>query len=48
VYRAQTLPLVDFYKKWSATGAKDAPKYLYLAGVGSVDDIRNKVFAALA
>ena len=48
VYRAQTLPLVDFYKKWSTTGEKAAPKYIYLAGVGSVDDIKNKVFAALS
>jgi len=47
VYRAQTLPLVDFYKKWSATGEQNAPKYIYLAGVGSVEEIKAKAFAAL-
>ncbi|MBV2234445.1 MAG: adenylate kinase [Sterolibacterium sp.] len=48
VYRQQTLPLVAYYSSWAATGDADAPKYSKLAGVGSVDDIRDKVFATLA
>ena len=48
VYRAQTLPLVDYYKKWSSTGEASAPKYRYIAGVGSVDAIRDKALATLA
>lgn len=47
VYRAQTLPLVDYYKKWAATGDPLAPKYDYVAGVGSVDGISQKIFTAL-
>jgi len=48
VYHEQTAPLVDYYKSWEATGASEAPKYTHIAGVGSVDDIRDKVFAALS
>jgi adenylate kinase len=47
VYRAQTLPLVEYFQKWSATGAAEAPKYRKVAGVGSVDNIRMKVFGVL-
>ena len=47
VYRQQTLPLVEYYSKWAATGEAKAPKYRKLAGVGSVDSIRDKVFGAL-
>lgn len=48
VYRQQTLPLVDYYSKWAAQGSAGAPKYRKLAGIGSVDAIRDKVFATLA
>ena len=47
VYRAQTLPLVAYYKNWAASGDAMAPKYSYLAGVGSVEEISQKIFAAL-
>jgi len=47
VYRAQTLPLVNYFRKWAATGDAAAPKYRRVAGVGSVDNIRMKVFGEL-
>lgn len=47
VYRAQTLPLVAYYKNWAASGDAMAPKYSCLAGVGSVEEISRKIFAAL-
>jgi adenylate kinase len=47
VYRAQTLPLVAYYKNWAASGDAMAPKYSHLAGVGSVEEISQKIFAAL-
>lgn len=47
VYRAQTLPLVAYYKDWAASGDAMAPKYAYVAGVGAVDEISQKIFAAL-
>lgn len=48
VYHDQTAPLIDYYKSWGSQDATSAPKYVYVPGVGSVDDIRDKVFAALA
>lgn len=48
IYHDQTAPLVDYYKSWGAADAAVAPEYVYVAGVGSVDDIRDKVFEALA
>lgn len=48
VYHEQTAPLVDYYKSWEAQDADAAPKHSHIAGVGSVDDIRDKVFAALS
>jgi adenylate kinase len=48
VYRAQTLPLVDFYKTLSASGGADVPKYRYIAGVGTVEAIRDKALEILS
>jgi adenylate kinase len=47
VYRSQTLPLVAYYKNWAATGDSQAPKYDRIEGVGSVDDISQKIFSIL-
>jgi adenylate kinase len=45
VYHSQTSPLIDFYQ---SMGGDDAPAYHRVEGVGSVNDIRDKVFVALA
>ena len=45
VYHEQTEPLVGFYQNLQAD---DAPKYINVPGVGTVDDIREAVFKALA
>lgn len=47
VYHSQTKPLVEFYSAWAASGDDRAPKYKRIAGVGNVEEIRDKVFAAL-
>jgi adenylate kinase len=47
IYHAQTEPLVKFYGDWGNTGAADAPKYIKVSGVGSVDSITSAVFAGL-
>lgn len=46
-YHSQTKPLTDFYSKWANTGAKGAPKYRKVSGVGSLDAIKSALFAAL-
>jgi adenylate kinase len=47
IYHAQTEPLVEYYARWSANGEENAPKYVKIAGVGSVENIRDAIFASL-
>ena len=47
VYHDQTEPLVAYYSKWAGAGDAQAPKYVKVAGIGTVEQIRDKIFAAL-
>ncbi len=47
VYQAQTSPLRDHYKNFASHSTKLAPKYITIAGTGSIDDIKQKLFTAL-
>ena len=47
VYHSQTKPLVAYYANWAKSGRPDAPKYVKIAGVGSMESIRERIFAAL-
>src|SRR5512146_619257 len=47
VYHAQTKPLVEYYSAWAATGDKAAPRYAMISGMGPVDEITARAFAAL-
>lgn len=47
IYHAQTEPLVDYYSKWAATCDAHAPRYLKVSGIGKVEEIRDRIFAAL-
>ena len=47
VYQEQTRPLVDFYKKIADSGEPNAPTYVRVAGVGGVEDIRQRIMAKL-
>ena len=47
VYHDQTEPLIDYYKKWEATGEAGAPQYVRVVGVGKVDEIRDNIFKGL-
>ena len=48
VYHDQTEVLLDYYGKWAESGQPGAPKYRKIAGVGPVEEIRDRAFAALA
>ncbi|MFT4172136.1 MAG: adenylate kinase [Rhodocyclaceae bacterium] len=48
VYHSQTKPLVKYYADWAATGDAAAPRYAKISGLGSVEEITARVFAALA
>jgi len=47
VYRAQTRPLVEYYTRWAAAGDARAPKFRRISGLGGVEEIRARAFAAL-
>lgn len=47
IYHAQTEPLVEYYSKWATTGDAAAPKYVKVSGIGKVEEIRDRIFAAL-
>ncbi|MBB3223228.1 adenylate kinase [Pseudoduganella umbonata] len=48
VYHNQTEVLLGYYNEWAKSGATEAPKYRKIEGVGAVDQIRDRAFAALA
>ena len=48
VYHEQTEPLIDYYSSWSNSGETGAPKYIKVEGVGSVEDIRDRIFSELS
>ncbi len=48
VYQAQTRPLVDYYSAWAAGGDAQAPRYRRIDGSGTVEQITERAFAALA
>jgi adenylate kinase len=47
VYREQTQPLVDYYTKWQASGDAAAPRYVKVSGLGTVEEVRDRLLAAL-
>lgn len=47
VYHEQTEPLIDYYSGWAKQGGEKAPQYATIEGVGAVEEIRDRIFAAL-
>jgi adenylate kinase len=47
VYHDQTQPLVEYYSSWMNDDPDNAPKYGAADGVGSLDDVRDRIFAVL-
>jgi len=47
IYHQQTRPLVAFFKKWSESHSADAPMLYFVDGVGSVQEVKKKIFAIL-
>ena len=46
-YHAVTKPLVNYYLTWAKSGGAGAPRYCNFYGRGSIEHIRDKIFAAL-
>jgi adenylate kinase len=47
VYQEQTRPLVDYYMTWAKSGNNNAPTFHQVSGVGSVDEIHERIDSAL-
>lgn len=47
VYHDQTAPLVDFYQQWADKAPSEAPGYVRVEGVGSMDSIRDEILSKL-
>ena len=48
IYHAQTTQLADYYSAWADSGDSRAPKYRKVDGRGSVSEVHDRIFAALA
>ncbi|NEX20029.1 adenylate kinase [Thiorhodococcus mannitoliphagus] len=47
VYHDQTEPLIGYYSSWAAQGGEGAPRYVKVEGIGTVDEIRGRIFGGL-
>lgn len=47
VYHSQTAPLIGYYSDWSQNSDPAAPRYVRVDGIGTVEEIRDKIFNAL-
>ena len=46
-YHAQTEPLIAYYSKLASAGGSKTARYIRVPGTGTVDEIRNRLFASL-
>jgi adenylate kinase len=47
IYHRQTEPLVSYYSRWADSGEMEAPRYHRVDGLGKVEEVRDRIFAAL-
>jgi adenylate kinase len=47
VYHQQTKPLIEYYATWQAQGDPKAPKHRKVSGTGTVEQIRDSIFAVI-
>ena len=47
IYHRQTEPLVEYYAKWQASGDAKAPRYERVDGIGTLEEVRDRIFSAL-
>ncbi len=48
VYHSQTKPLVRYYVDWASNNWKNAPKHVFVNGLGKVNSIRDEIFTKLS
>jgi adenylate kinase len=47
VYHTQTEPLIGYYAAWANSGSAGAPRHVRVSGLGTVESVRDSIFAAL-
>jgi adenylate kinase len=47
VYHSQTRAVVDYFRNWANSGEPGAPVYRKIYGIGTVEEVRQRVFDAL-
>ena len=47
VYHEQTEPIIEYYRQWREEEPRLAPKVERVDGIGSLEDVRERAFAAL-
>ena len=47
VYREQTAPIVEFYRAWEREEPPTAPRVSRVDGLGSLEEVRDRIFEAL-
>jgi len=47
VYHSQTRAVVDYFRNWATSGEPGAPVYRKVYGIGTVEEVRQRVFDAL-
>lgn len=47
VYHEQTEPLARYYSRWAQAEEAPSPRYAKVPGIGTVEQIRERIFAAL-
>lgn len=48
IYHEQTEPLIEYYQDYANSNDASSPKYISIAGVGSVEDIRDTILNQLS
>ena len=48
VYHEQTEPLISYYRTFSESNDANAPSYILVNGIGSVESIRDEILNALS
>jgi len=48
IYHEQTAPLIEYYSNWEKSGEPGAPRYVRVDGIGDVEQIKQRILAAMS
>ena len=47
IYHEQTAPIIEYYRQWEKDDPRSAPRVSRVDGLGTLEEVRERVFAAL-